>query len=171
MQKIHPNCTITARRLRFLIASVYDKYLALNEDQRTPYLNLGVDFDYLCDTLSAYGITRSTIHSPPQDFRGVSISNLTIVELEKARKELGLSPALTRQWVINLACNADEFFNVSRLDYAIKKLMDSYCKLSSSKAVHDFVSKSDKEIIRRCLKAMCSEALDVTRRQLSDFLP
>ena len=55
------------------------------------------------------------------------------------------------------------FFSVFDGDLVIKAPRFHY--------VYDFVLNNDVEIITRCLKCMCVEALGVTKRQLEDFLP
>ena len=49
---------------------------ALFQVSRSSESQLGVDFNFICDCLSALGVTRKTISSPPLKFRGLSISNL-----------------------------------------------------------------------------------------------
>ena len=72
MLKIDPDCPVTARRLRTLIESAVKRYSKLADRQRT---NLAWT-NFVCDCLSALGVTRKTISSPPLKFHGLSISNL-----------------------------------------------------------------------------------------------
>ena len=49
------------------------------------------------------------------------------------RKDLGLSLEISRKWIAHLTLETEKSVNFSKVDYSIKKLMDSYLKLSSSK--------------------------------------
>ena len=91
---------------------------------------LGVDFDFDC--LSALGVTR-TISSPPLRFRGLSISNGFVIELEKAGKDLGLALEISRKWIVHSTLETEKSVNFFKVDDSIKKLMDTYLKQSSSK--------------------------------------
>ncbi|KAK3771585.1 hypothetical protein RRG08_041514 [Elysia crispata] len=118
MLKIDPDCPVTARRLRTLIESAVKCYSKLADRQRANFCQLGVDFDFICDCLSALGVTRRTISSPPLKFRGLSISNGFVIELEKAQKDLGLPLEISRKWIVHLTLETEksEFFQ-SGLQY------------------------------------------------------
>ena len=97
MLKIDPDCPVTACRLCTLIESAVKHYSKLADRQRANFCQLGLDFDFICDCLSALGFTRRTISSPPLKFRGLSFSNGFVIELEKARKDLGLPLEISRK--------------------------------------------------------------------------
>ena len=124
MLKMFPGSNLQRGRVRYLIESAHAQFL--KAEDKISFLAMGVDFDFLSESLSRFGITRSTVSMPPNTVLDYVVPNKMVIDLENTRKELKLPKRITLDWVKHLT-------GINVTGAMMDKLLKDYCKHRSNK--------------------------------------
>ncbi|KAK3730554.1 hypothetical protein RRG08_006403 [Elysia crispata] len=132
MLKMFPGSNLQRGRVRYLIESAHAQFL--KAEDKISFLAMGVDFDFLSESLSRFGITRSTVSMPPNTVLDYVVPNKMVIDLENTRKELKLPKRITLDWVKHLT-------GINVTGAMMDKLLKDYCLQSSCDKAFDYFEK------------------------------